>query len=185
MEKFAEVDADIGDEDLQKSTGRDDYNQNIFLLQRFHAVPTTDILRSIVDGLNEKENNRMDDVCYVCLEAGDNVIRSPCACRAPVHQRCFVKALMKTSFKCTICQTNCDHVVEDLARKMHQRLRAEHCPVAYEREEREREERERNEMLDRHAQEMRELLARQARDQEKRHERQARRARRATANPTS
>jgi len=187
MEKFAEVDADIGDEDLQIATGRDDYNHNIFLLQRFHAVPTTDptILRSIVDGRNEKENNKMGDVCYVCLEAGDNVIRSPCACRAPVHQRCFVQALVNTSFKCTICQTNCDHVI-DLARKVHRRIRADHCPVAYEREEREREERERNEMLDRHAQEMRELLARQARDQEKRHERRARRlARRATEDPTS
>ena len=38
MEKFAEVDADIGDEEVEKSTGRDDYNQNIFLLYRFHAV---------------------------------------------------------------------------------------------------------------------------------------------------
>ena len=129
------------------------------------------ILRSIADGRNEKENNRMGDVCYVCLDAGDNLIRSPCACCAPVHRRCFIQALLKTSFKCTICQTSCRHVVDDLLVKIHQRMRAESCPAAYEQDEREREERERNEMLDRHAREMRELLARQARDQEKRHER--------------
>ncbi len=60
-------------------------------------------------------------VCYICLDAGGDMIKSPCTCRSHVHTGCFSAMLRGTgASKCTICRADC---YDWIVRRMMERAR--------------------------------------------------------------
>lgn len=51
-----------------------------------------------------QESNQTEDICFVCLESHDKLLRDICACHSCIHVHCLVKLVnVNHSSKCRVC----------------------------------------------------------------------------------